>query len=90
MGWAIFWLAMIVVAVVTEAATNQLVSIWFVLGGVAALISNLCGAPLYVQWILFVVVSGVALVCTRPLVKKLTSFRRQDTNAGRCVGQSPS
>lgn len=44
MGWAIFWLAMIVVAVVTEAATNQLVSIWFVLGGVAALISNLCGA----------------------------------------------
>ena len=29
MGWAIFWLAMIVVAVVTEAATNQLVSIWF-------------------------------------------------------------
>ena len=87
MGWAIFWLAMIVVAVVTEAATNQLVSIWFVLGGVAALISNLCGAPLYVHGILFVVVSGVALVCTRPLVKKLTSFRRQDTNAGRCVGQ---
>ena len=87
MGWAIFWLAMIVVAVVVEAMTNQLVSIWFVLGGIAALIANLCGAPLYVQWILFVVVSAIALVCTRPLVRKLTRFRRQDTNAGRCVGQ---
>ena len=87
MGWAIFWLAMIVVAVVVEAMTNQLVSIWFVLGGIAALIANLCSAPLYVQWILFVVVSAIALVCTRPLVRKLTRFRRQDTNAGRCVGQ---
>ena len=87
MGWAIFWLAMIVVAVVVEAMTNQLGSIWFVLGGIAALIANLCGAPLYVQWILFVVVSAIALVCTRPLVRKLTHFRRQDTNAGRCVGQ---
>lgn len=87
MGWAIFWLAMIVVAVVVEAMTNQLVSIWFVLGGIAALIANLCGAPLYVQWILFVVVSAIALVCTRPLVRKLTRFHRQDTNAGRCVGQ---
>lgn len=87
MGWAIFWLAMIVVAVVVEAMTNQLVSIWFVLGGIAALIANLCGAPLYVQWILFVLVSAIALVCTRPLVRKLTRFCRQDTNAGRCVGQ---
>lgn len=87
MGWAIFWLAMIVVAVVVEAMTNQLVSIWFVLGGIAALIGNLCGAPVYVQWILFVVVSALALVCTRPFVRKLTRFRRQDTNAGRCVGQ---
>ena len=87
MGWAIFWLAMIVVAVVVEAMTNQLVSIWFVLGGIAALIANLCGAPLYVQWILFVVVPAIALVCTRPRVRKLTRFRRQDTNAGRCVGQ---
>ena len=87
MGWAIFWLAMIVVAVVVEAMTNQLVSIWFVLGGIAALIANLCGAPLYVQWILFVVVSAIALVCTRPLVRKLPRFRRQATNAGRWVGQ---
>lgn len=87
MGWAIFWLAMIVAAVVVEAMTNQLVSIWFVLGGIAALIGNLCGAPLYAQWILFVVVSALALVCTRPFVRKLTHFRRQDTNAGRCVGQ---
>ena len=93
MGWAIFWLAMIVVAVVVEAMTNQLVSIWFVLGGIAALIANLCGAPLYVQWILFVVVSAIALVCTRPLVRKLTRFRQiavvtQEINNTAAAGQA--
>ncbi len=86
-GWAIFWLAMIVAAVAVEAATNQLVSIWFVLGGIAALVANLFGAQLWLQWVLFVAVSASALVCTRPLVKRLTGFRRQDTNAGRVVGQ---
>ena len=87
MGWAVFWLAMIILAVVVEAATNQLVSIWFAVGGIAALIAALCGAPVYAQWILFVVLSLAALLCTRPFVKKLTRFRREDTNAGRCIGQ---
>ncbi|HIU32400.1 MAG TPA: NfeD family protein [Candidatus Caccousia avistercoris] len=86
-GWALFWLAIIVAAVVVEASTNQLVSIWFVVGGIAALIANLCGAQLWLQWVLFVVVSALALLCTRPLVKRLTTFRKQDTNAGRCIGQ---
>ena len=45
------------------------------------------GAPLWLQWVLFVAVSAAALVCTRPLVKRLTGFGRQDTNAGRVVGQ---
>ena len=78
---------MIILAVVVEAATNQLVSIWFAVGGIAALIAALCGAPVYAQWILFVVLSLAALLCTRPFVKKLTRFRREDTNAGRCIGQ---
>ena len=37
-----FWLAVIVVAAVVEGATAQLVSIWFVAGGVGALIADLC------------------------------------------------
>lgn len=83
-----FWLAVIVVAAVAEAATVQLVSIWFVVGGVGALIAELCGAPLWLQWVIFAGVSTLALLVTRPLVKKLLSFKRTDTNADRYIGET--
>lgn len=80
------WLAIIIVAAVVEAATTQLVSIWFVIGGVSALIANLCGAPLWLQWVIFAGVSTLALLATRPLVRRLLSFKRVDTNADRYIG----
>ncbi len=81
------WLAVIVVAAVVEGVTAQLVSIWFVAGGVGALIANLCGATLWVQTIVFVLVTALTLAATRPLVKKLLDFKRVDTNAGRYIGK---
>lgn len=81
------WLAVIVVAAVVEASTAQLVSIWFVVGGIGALIAELCGAPLWVQTVVFVVVTGITLLITRPLVKKLLNFKKEDTNAGRYIGK---
>ncbi len=83
-----FWLVVIVVAAVVEGATAQLVSIWFVAGGVGALIADLCGADLWLQAVVFVVVSAVTLLATRPLVKKLLNFKRVDTNAGRYIGKT--
>ncbi|NLJ31845.1 MAG: NfeD family protein [Clostridiales bacterium] len=83
-----FWLAVIIVAAVAEAATSQLVSIWFVLGGISALIANLFGAPLWLQWVLFAGVSMLTLLITRPLVKKLLACKRVDTNADRYIGET--
>ena len=42
-GSSIFWLVVIVIAVVVEACTVQLVSVWMAIGGVGALIAGLCG-----------------------------------------------
>ena len=64
----IIWAAVIVLFGVFEAVTAQLVSIWFVIGAVAALISALLGATVTVQVIIFFAVSVLALVITRPLV----------------------
>ena len=81
------WLAVIVVAAVIEGTTIQMVSIWFVVGGIGALIAELCGAPLWVQTVVFVAVTALTLLFTRPLVKKLLNFKHEDTNAGRYIGK---
>lgn len=81
------WLAVIIVAAVLEALTAQLVSIWMVVGGIAALIANLLGAPLWVQSAAFLVVTGLALAVTRPLVKKVLNSKKVETNADRYIGK---
>lgn len=82
------WIAMMVVFAVAEAVTVQLVTIWFAVGSLVALIANIAGANIVVQWILFVAVSAVCLLATRPLVKKVVNAKAQPTNADRCIGQT--
>ena len=80
------WIAAIVVFGVVEAVTAGLVSIWFVLGGVAGLIAAVCSAPIWLQVALFFAVSIAALAFTRPLVVKLMKKDIKPTNADRVLG----
>ncbi|MBQ4258476.1 MAG: NfeD family protein, partial [Clostridia bacterium] len=61
------WVAVTILAVLVEAATSQMVSIWFVFGALAALIAGLIGANFLIQVIVFAIVTMIALVLTRPL-----------------------
>lgn len=81
------WIAAIVLLAILEGATAQLVSIWFVIGGIAALIASIFTDAVWIQLTVFVLVSILSLLLTRPLVKKAMSFKKEDTNAGRVVGQ---
>lgn len=81
------WLAVIIGAAILEAVTAQLVSIWMVVGGIAALIANLLGAPIWVQTGTFAVVTALSLALTRPLLQKILKVKREDTNAGRYIGK---
>jgi membrane protein implicated in regulation of membrane protease activity len=83
----IIWAIAIVAFGVLEGITAQLVSIWFVIGSVASLISALLGASFPVQIIVFIAVSALALIATRPIVKKKLNTKVQPTNADRCIGQ---
>lgn len=83
----IFWAAAIIIFGIAEAATVQLISIWFVAGSIAALISALFGAAPIIQAIIFIAVSILALVITRPLVKKYINPQKENTNADRVIGQ---
>ncbi len=84
----VFWIILTVVFVAVEAATVQLVTIWFAAGSLAALIAELLHAAVWLQWVVFFGVSLLTLLLTRPLVKKMTAKKIQPTNADRCIGQT--
>lgn len=83
----IFWIALLVILIIIEAVTAQMVTIWFAAGAAAAMVAELLNAPGWLQWVIFIAVSAIALVITRPLVRKLTKTKIQPTNADRCIGQ---
>ena len=82
----IFWGGAIVVFLILEAATAGITSIWFALGSLAALICAALNAPLWLQILWFVLVSGGTLYFTRPLAKKYVNQKAQPTNADMNLG----
>ena len=81
------WIAAMVVFGIVEAATAGLTSIWFVLGSAAGLITAICGGTVWLQVTLFFVVSIVALLATRPLVRKMMDKKITPTNADVVLGK---
>ena len=81
------WIAAMVVFGIAEAATAGLTSIWFVLGSAAGLITAICGGTVWLQVTLFFVVSIVALLATRPLVRKMMDKKITPTNADVVLGK---
>ena len=84
---SVFWLVAMVVLLIIEAAVPGLISIWFAIGALAALISALFHAPVWLQLVWFLAVSILTLVLTRPLVKKYVNSRTTPTNADMGIGK---
>ena len=84
---SILWLVAMVALLLVEAAVPGLVSIWFAIGALAALISALFHAPVWLQLVWFLAVSILALVLTRPFVKKYVNSRTTPTNADMGIGK---
>ena len=82
-----FWLIVMVLCLVVEAATVGLVCIWFAVGSLAALLAAMCGAQLWLQIVLFLVVSAATLYFTRPLVKRYVNSKVEPTNADMVIGK---
>lgn len=80
------WLGVFVLAFILEAITQDLVSVWFGLGAIVCVcISRV--TEWWVQLIVFVLVSAIALIATRPLVKKILSREERKTNTDDFIGQ---
>lgn len=84
---AYIWLGAMVLLGMAEAATVSLVSIWFIGGALAALAASLFGGPIWLQILLFFLVSIGLLSCLRPLVRKKLNPRLVKTNADNAIGK---
>jgi len=85
----IIWLILLVGSLLLEALSMQLFSIWFAVGALASIIASLLGVEdIWLQIVIFVLVTGISLAATRPLVKKLQMKKSEPTNADRYVGQN--
>lgn len=87
LSMAIVWIAAIVVFLIAEAATAGLVTIWFAVGALAALIATIFNAPVWLQLLWFFAISIAAFAVTRPLAKKYLNSKTQPTNADMLIGQ---
>lgn len=67
----LLWASVIVVLVVIEAMTLNLVTIWFAVGALASLITCLFTTSFQIQLLVFAVVSVVALIASKPFISKL-------------------
>lgn len=87
MNWAaIVWLVLLVFFLGAEAATVSMVSLWFAVSALVALLAALLGGPGWLQGTLFLVVSAVLLALLRPLVKRYISPRITATNVDSVIG----
>ena len=87
MNWeAIFWVVAMVIFLIAEASTVSLVSIWFAVGALVAVVAAMLGAGLKLQITLFLAVAAVLLIFLRKIVRRCISPGRIRTNVDSVIG----
>lgn len=88
MGAVFCWLLMAAIFIVIELVTLGLTTIWFAGGAFVAAIAGACGTNLAIQVILFLVVSIILLVLTRPIAVKHLDSKIEKTNTEALIGKT--
>ena len=87
MNWeAIFWLIAMVIFMATEGMTVTLISIWFAVGALGAVIVALLGGNLILQVTVFLALAVLLLFCLRGMVRKHFTPRLTKTNVDSVIG----
>ena len=82
----VMWLIILVVLALAEAATINLVSIWFAAALTALLVSLFC-QNFWIQLVVFLLVSTLCLALVRPLAQKKFTPHLRPTNLDLLLGQ---
>jgi len=82
-----FWLILMIVFIVFELVTMGLTTIWFALGSLVALAVAAVGGPVWLQILVFVIVSIATLFGVRNIAKDFFNQNRERTNAFGLIGK---
>ena len=89
MNMMIFWLIAFILFVVGEAVTVGLVAIWFAVGALGALAAAALGGGLWLQIVIFLLLSALSLMLLKPLSRRwMAGHKAARTNADRVIGET--
>ena len=80
-----FWLGLIIFLAIVEAMTVNLVSIWFIISGLVALILSFITDSFMIQFGVFVV-GGIILMLTTKKTLERKLVKKEKTNFDRIIG----
>ena len=80
------WLALFILLIIAECATVGLVSIWFAGGSLIAMFLAMADVKPIWQVIVFLVVSLLLLILTRPIAMKHLNKKKTKTNYQSVIG----
>lgn len=82
----LLWLIIAVILGILEAVTVSLVSIWFAIGALAAIIPAYFEVPFWGQILVFLSVSALAFALTKRFFKDIVKVKKQPTNSDSLIG----
>ena len=82
------WLGIVILLTIVEVMTSGLVTIWFVISGIVALLLSFIIDNFVIQFSVFVVLGIFLLVKTRSILEKKLITVKQKTNLDRIVGMT--
>ena len=83
----VYWFGAAIVLIIVEFMSLGLTTIWFAAGALAAALCSWLGLPVPVQIAVFLVVSLILLVLTRPWAEKHLNSRLKKTNLDSIIGR---
>lgn len=86
-NYLIFWIVIAIISSVVEALTVSVVSCWFAIGSIFAMLSYFLGATPLIQFFVFILTTALTLLIARPIIKKHNKVDIQPTNADMLIGE---
>lgn len=83
-----FWLAVAILFTVIEVFSFGLTTIWFALGGIIMIFVSFLPIPFPWQILIFLVISTLLLVFTRPIAIKKLKVGKEKTNTDDIIGKT--
>lgn len=84
---SIFWFALFILLLIIEFVTVNLVTLWFAVGAVAAMICATFTESIIIQLGVFIFVSLLSILIMKPMVKKFMHSPITPTNSDRFIGK---